>query len=210
MSWQAPNLARRAFVNLRPLRRVSALFSAVAVLFTAWNVQASRSAGLGAERVVADLTRIERETEVAAARLATIERDLGAFDLTGDNRKTLFLNARIEERSFSWNLLLTRLAEAEPRGVRIVELSPRFATRAEKPTDERRPTLASRPGPASRSPVGLQISGEAEDDEALLDFVDRLFAHPAFDSPKLERESRTGSGTLQFGLTTTYLPEPAG
>ncbi|MEM9408494.1 MAG: hypothetical protein AAGA81_20850, partial [Acidobacteriota bacterium] len=42
--------------------------------------------------------------------------------------------------------------------------------------------------------------------EALLDFVDRLFAHPAFAQPLLERESRQTDSLINFNLETYYRP----
>lgn len=193
MSWQAPNLARDPFVNRRPVVRTSAALTLAALALTGWNAVSYLRAGSGAATMAAEIQRLERESAEARARLATIERDLASQDLAALNRRTTFVNARIEERTFSWNLLFTRLAEALPRGVRLASLSPRFG---EQPAagDE-------------RAPVVLQIKGEAEEGEALLEFVDRLFEHPAFDSPNLSREGQSGGG-LGFDLRVVYLPEP--
>ena len=201
MIWQAPNLARDPFANLRPLVRASALLTLAAVVLTGWNLFSYLRAGSGAAHLEADLARVAHETDEARARLATIERDLAAHDLAAENKRAAFLNERIEERSFSWNLLLTRLAEAEPRGVRIRNLSPAFGKKG-------REAVASIATGDRRAPVALSIQGEAQDGEALLDFIDRLFAHPAFDSPKLAREGKQDGGVTAFTLSVIYLPEP--
>ena len=60
-----------------------------------------------------------------------------------------------------------------------------------------------------RTPVELRIAGEAQDDESLLVFVDRLFAHPSFERPNLQNESRQSDGGLGFSLTVTFYPDPA-
>ena len=54
----------------------------------------------------------------------------------------------------------------------------------------------------------LQISGQTRRDEALLQFIRNLFAHPAFRDPNLVAESQIeGGGTLvRFDATVTYLP----
>ncbi len=52
----------------------------------------------------------------------------------------------------------------------------------------------------------LTLHCEAKDDEALLRFVDNLFAHPAFSEPNLENEEREDSGLLRFDLTVQYQP----
>lgn len=195
MSWQAPNLARDPFVNQRPLVRASLLFAVAAIALTLFNVISYLRAGSGVATLATEITRLERETAASRARLATIDHDLANRDLVALNRKTEFVNARIEERTFSWNLLFTRLAEAQPRGVRLASLKPQFGKKA---ADGK-----------SRAPVELHIKGEAEDGEALLEFVDKLFAHPAFDSPNLTREGRAGGGVTEFDLHVVYLPEPS-
>jgi hypothetical protein len=202
VNWQAPNLARDPFVNLRPLVRTSAALTVAALLLTGWNVVSYLRAGSGAAGLEGELARVTSETEAAKARLATIERDLAAHDLATENRKAEFLNARIAERTFSWNRLLTNLAAAAPRGVRIRSLSPSFGKVGSG--------AAARPASAGASgSVALAIQGEAEDGEALLEFVDRLFAHPAFDSPKLTREGKQGGEITSFSLNVAYLPESA-
>ncbi len=86
-----------------------------------------------------------------------------------------------------------------PRGVRLARLAPAPFK------DERRAREATSPPPAERR-VTLQIVGETEDDESLLEFVDRLFAHPAFERPNLSREARVKSGGLGFTIAVAYLP----
>jgi hypothetical protein len=198
VSWLGPDLARRPFVNLRPVHRTATALTALAVLLTAWNVFTYERAGSGAAARSAEIARLERESAAARERLATIETDLAARDLDAENRRATFLNARIEERTFSWNLLFDRLAEAQPRQVRLRSLSPRVV-------GERRGGRGSRTA-SVRTPVELRIQGEAEDDESLLEFVDRLFAHPSFDEPDLQTESRAGGG-LSFNLTVVFYPE---
>lgn len=198
MIWQAPNLAREPFANLRPLTRLVALLTIAAVALTGWNVLSYLRAGSGSAQRAAEIAEVERATAEARARLDTIERDLRAHDLAAENARATFLNLRIEERVFSWNQLFTRLAEVAPRGVRIRSLAPKFGA------EKGRRGVA--PGAGHRGVVSLGIAGEAQDDEALLEFVDRLFEHPAFDTPKLSKEAKAG-GDLTFSLTVTYLPK---
>jgi hypothetical protein len=199
VSWQAPNLARDPFVNQRPLVRASALLALVAILLTGWNVISYLRAGSGAAAMTSELAELERQSAQARARLATLERDLAGQDLAAFNRKAQFVNERIAERSFSWNLLFTRLAEAMQRGVRLSSVSPRFGGKRARGAAE-----AARLGAA----VELHLRGQAEDGEALLEFVDRLFEHPAFDRPDLNREAQSRDAGTAFDLTVNYLPEP--
>lgn len=199
MSWQAPNLARARFENLRPLTRVSTLLAVLALAATAWNSTTwVRAGAIGAEKT-AELGRLNRETAEANARISTLEDDLRAADLESENERAAFLNQRIAERAFSWNLLLDRLVEAMPAGVRLRQLSP-----ASEPRSARRTANPIRaPGPET---VTLRVSGEAEDDEALLALVDRLFADVHFRAPDLAGETTREDGLIQFELAVRYLP----
>lgn len=199
MSWQAPNLARARFENLRPLSRISLLTAAAALALTAWNATTwVRTGAIGAEKA-AELERLTRETAEARARVATLEADLRAADLEAENERAEFLNQCIAERAFSWNLLLDRLVAAMPTGVQLHQLSPSVAPRGRG----RSRVAASAIEPEK---VGLKISGQAEDDEALLELVDRLFGDPHFRAPDLASESTRDDGLVQFNLAVQYLP----
>ncbi|MCM2268618.1 MAG: hypothetical protein NDJ75_00775 [Thermoanaerobaculia bacterium] len=191
MNWQAPNLARRPFLHLRPLRRVAAALALVAVALTAWNVASYLRVGSGHAARVAELERLAAETAAARDRLATLTADLATRDLAAENRRAAFLNERIAQRTFDWNALFDRLAEVQPGGVRLRSLTPRFAAGA---TD-------------GRAAVALTLDAEASDGEAMLELVDNLFAHPSFASPNLSRESRQRGGEVDFDLTVDYFPE---
>ena len=201
MSWQAPNLASQPFLNLRPLRRTAWTLAAAAFLLTAWNVVSYVRAGAGTVSRVAKLEKLETETAAARRKLATIDHGLAAIDLAAENQRAEFLNERIEERSFSWNELFDRLAATLPDGVRLRSLAPKVVSRKERTGHSR--SAATTGG--ERPPVELTIRGEAEGDDELLAFVDRLFADPAFESPSLHRESREAGG-VAFDLTARYRP----
>jgi len=198
VSWPAPNLARAPFLNRRPLHRVAGTLAALALALTGWNVATYTRAGSGAAAKRGEITRLRQQVDAARSRLATIESDLASRDLAAENRRAAFLNSRIEERAFSWNQLFDRLAEALPRGVRLRNLSPRVLGGQ----------AGRRGGTASlRTPVRLNITGEAEDDEALLELVDNLFAHPSFAAPDLQSERRTPGDALSFKLDVVYYPQ---
>lgn len=199
MSFAGPNLSREPFANVRPLWRAAATLWVAAALLVAWNVAAYLRSGTGAVERAAELERLRRTTAESRARIQTLESDLQRADLARANARTEYLNQRIGERAFSWNLLLDRLAETMPRGVRVVRLSP-------EPFKDDRRRGEVEPAPRVERRVALEIAGEAEDDEALLEFVDRLFSHAAFDRPSLARETRTKAGTLNFTISAAYRP----
>jgi len=201
--WQEPNLARAPFVNERPVRRLAVtlwlLFALVGGL-AAWQAVASRQA---TSARLAELARLNTEAAAARERAATLERELRGADLPAQNERTAFLNRRLAERAFSWSRLLESVTAVMPRGVRLVRLSPEgFGS------EQRRAGMPVRAAATTR--VEMRVSGEAEETEALLEFVDRLFQHPAFDQPNLARESERKDSRIQFELAVAYLPEVAG
>lgn len=201
--WQEPNLSRAPFVNERPVRRLAVtlwvLFAVVAGI-AAWQ---SRSSRQETSSRVAELVRLNSETVSARERAVSLESELRKADLTAQNERTEFLNRRLAERTFSWSNLLESLTQAMPRGVRLMQLSPEGFT-----TERLRAT--NKPKSAATTRVAMRITGEAEDTEALLEFIDRLFQHPAFDRPNLAREAEKKDLRIQFQLAVTYLPEVAG
>jgi hypothetical protein len=207
VTWQAPNLAREPFENSRPARRVALALGFAALALTAWNVGTWWRTGAGAAERAHELERLTSTTAAARERIRTLETDLAATDLERANEEAEFLNERIDERVFSWNRLLDDLVEAMPAGVRLRQLSPkresgRTAGGARRPRQVRVASAAT-----EEREVELQIRGEAEDDEAMLEFVDRLFAHPAFRAPDLAGESRSPTGEVSFELSVVYRPD---
>ncbi len=202
-TWQGPNLAGAPFENQRPIERLAALLwilALVAVAIGAWRFHVlERDSGTKAS----DLARYTTETASARERATALETELEHADLPGLNQRTEFLNRRLTERAFSWNRLLDRLTETLPRGVRLRTLTPQ-AFAKETPASLRRGATAAPAAAVTR--VSLRLDGQAEDTEALLEFVDRLFAHPEFDQPNLARESEKKDLLIDFDLSVDYLP----
>lgn len=202
LQWQEPNLARAPFLNERPVRRLATvlwiLFAGVAAL-AVWSSLASRQQ---AGDRLAELARLDTETAAARERTATLERELRSANLSAQNERVEYFNQRLSERTFSWGRLLETLSETMPRGVRLIRLSPEGFTKERRGGTEARQSVAT-------THVALRISGEAEETEALLEFVDRLFQHPAFVRPLLSRESEKPDARIQFELAVSYLPQIA-
>jgi hypothetical protein len=196
------NLSRRPFVNNRPVTRAAILlwligFVLLAVdVFVFWSYLENSREKRAAVR--------SGQEEIAAARqaLARREEQVARLDLGRQNEEVGYLNGKIAQRTFSWSRLFDRLAEVLPSDVRLQRLSPRGL--ADEKTERqavRRPTVRR-----TTDLVTLQIGGQAKSDEALLEFVDDLFAHPSFADPNLAHEAREKDGLIRFELAVDYLP----
>lgn len=203
MRRSAPNLAARPFVNRRPVRRATLLLwiSGGLLLFGNLALYWNHFTGFSDRRQ--RLVDLQQKIESASAEIDELEAELRGLDLAAQNRQVGFLNAKIAERTFPWSELFDRLGEVLPRQVRLYRLTPRVVR------DSGGSGLrADRPG---RGEVLLNLDGAAETDDALLAFVDALFAHEAFGSPDLGREARKEKrGVVEFSLSVSYLPLAAG
>lgn len=196
----APNLARRPFLNTRPVLRVAVLLWALGGLLLLGNVLVFQNYLSGSEEIREKLAEGRAEIDRQRADIARLEQELAGFDLEGMNEQVEFLNRRIAQRTFSWSLLLDRLAETLPEDIRLNRLEPLGRAGGKQ---SRRSTPEAEDGR-----VPLAITGEARDEEALLIFLDDLFAHPSFTDPDLTRERRA-DGLTRFDLNVVYLPGEA-
>jgi Tfp pilus assembly protein PilN len=200
----ALNLSRRPLINRRPVQRAAtALWAAAAVVLAIDALVVVRhltSAHDGRDR----LAEVEAEIRQEAESLQRLDRSLRAFDLEEQNRHVEFLNGKIAQRTFPWSRLFEQLGDTLPTGVRLQSLRPAVE---EGDTEERpRSTRSAATAAPAERWVQLQIAGEAETSEAILELVDALFRHPAFSRPSLLNEAQARS-VYRFNLVVRYLPD---
>jgi Tfp pilus assembly protein PilN len=196
------NLARRPFINTRPVVRLAAILWALGLVLLAVNVALFMGYLNASQETRTRLATRQGEVERERVAVQALRDQLATLHLDQQNREVAFLNRMIDERTFSWSLLFDRLAEVLPDNVRLLRLTP--TSLVQKETEAA--LLAGRePKPL---PVVLSMSCEAKDDESVLSFVDNLFVHPAFAEPNLASEQREDNGQLKFEITVQYLPNP--
>jgi len=200
-SAESLNLAQRPFVNTRPVERVAAILWVLGVALLAWNLKLFMGYLGSSQATRGKLATLERDIAVEQRTNAELQGQVAKLGLDQENREVTFLNRKIEERTFSWSLLFDRMAEVLPDQVRLLRLKPSNVVQREIGLGPRASARELNP-----PPVVLTLNCEAKDDEALLRFVDNLFAHPAFSEPNLENEEREDSGLLRFDLTVQYQP----
>lgn len=198
------NLARRPFLNSRPVVRVSLFLWLLGLVLLLGNVSLFRSYLNNSADKRQEIAQREREIERQRRVAGELEARLESIDLESLNEQVDFLNEQIAQRTFSWSLLLDRLAEVLPDDVRLNRLMPVTGERA-----ERRFERSSRSGRA-RGPEGtvrLTMTGETRTDEALYQFVDNMFKHPSFVDPNFSRERKEQDGDLvTFEVSVLYIP----
>lgn len=198
------NLSRRPFLNSRPVVRVSLLLLLLGLALLLWNVvQFQRYLSESADKR-AQIEQGEREVARQQQISAELQSRLAALDLEQMNERVEFLNEMIAERTFSWSLLLDRLAEVLPNDVRLVRLTPKVSDREQQQQTRRRTQAREE---ERRIPLGISAESRGDDNAHLL-FVDNLFAHPAFADPDITRQERLeeAGNLLKFEVTVQYIP----
>lgn len=197
------NLARRPFLNSRPVVRTALLLWVLGGLLLVVNVTFFWSYLSGSEDKRALIAKGDGEIARREDAVRQLETRLNNYDLKANNEKVDFLNTRIAQRTFSWSLLLERLADVLPNDVRLSQLQP--DTGSEKRGSAARARVAKVGVAAGEVP--LKISGESRTNEALLRFQSNLFAHPAFGYPNLlsQAQGDKQSNLISFELTAQYI-----
>jgi Tfp pilus assembly protein PilN len=201
------NLARRPFLNSRPVVRVALLLwllGLALLLVNLWQFLGYRGRSADKREQIA---RSEAEIERQRAYLTRLQKTLDGFDLPAQNQKVDFLNKQIAERTFSWSQLLDRITERLPNDVRLNRLAPLTGDKAERQLQRSGATGVRRSARAG-DVVPLLITGESRNDDALSSFVQSLFK-PPFTDANLAREEREEDGkTLKFEISVQYRPSP--
>jgi len=193
------NLARDPFVNRRPIRRIAVLVWVLALTLLAINARSYWRHFVGQDRQQSELAELEPRIAAERGQLDAALESLTQYDLDWQGEQVTFLNAKIAERTFSWSALFDHLSEVLPRNVRIERVTPHVA----KP-GRSRARLALR---EAEDEVELQLTGAAEQDDALLVLIDAFFAHDRFRRPNLKVESRNKDGSeVGFSMTVVYKP----
>ncbi|MFL6237737.1 MAG: PilN domain-containing protein [Thermoanaerobaculia bacterium] len=199
------NLARRPFLNSRPVVRVALLLwllGLALLLVDLWQFLGYRGRSADKREQIA---RSEAEIERQRAYLARLQKTLDGFNLEAQNQKVEFLNKQIAERTFAWSQLLDRIAERLPNDVRLNRLAPLTGDKAER---QRTGSTAARRTVKTSDLVPLLITGESRSDEALSSFVDNLFKPPFTDANPTREEREEDGKTLKFEISVQYRPGP--
>ncbi|HEV8581535.1 MAG TPA: PilN domain-containing protein [Thermoanaerobaculia bacterium] len=197
------NLARRPFLNSRPVVRVSILLWVLGLVLLLANLYLFRNYLSSSADKREQIARGEEEIQRQQRLAQQLQSRLDKIDLVRQNQQVDFLNQKIEERTFSWSLLLDRLVEVLPDDIRLNRLTPETGEREER---EERGLRRQQRRRSVEGQIPLIISAETRSDTALNQFVDNLFAHPAFADPNLLREERQESNLVKFELTVQYIP----
>jgi hypothetical protein len=196
------NLSRRPFLNSRPVVRVSLILFLLGLILLLVNVSLFWGYLSSSKDMRADIVKGEQEVDRQRDQVRRLEARLDDIPLTDLNTKILFLNGKIQDRTFSFNQLLDHLGKVLPNDVRLNRLIPLTGDQAGQAGQSR----GARRVKFQDGRVPLQIVGETRDVEALDQFVQNLFA-PPFAEPNLARQEKSDDENVwRFDVTVQYIP----
>lgn len=199
----ALNLARRPFVDTRPVNTFTAVLVAAVVILSAmsWRTLAvyiggSRGTQAAITRLGSEIARYEDQRKAGEAALARFDvEDLG-FSIED-------ANAIARRRAFSWTRFLSRLEDVLPHEVRVVTIGLSrgdFEAKAARPARPAGGTSA-----AGGIPVELQLV--SRDPLGLARTIRAFYASPWFDLPvphSDEGQERAGPEGRRLSLGVQY------
>ncbi len=160
---QGINLARRPFVNRRPVLRLAVLLWIAGTALAVHNVRQYWGHWQGTSVYRQRLTEVEGRVREERDKLGLQDQALAKVRLASQNRRTVFLNQLITYRTFPWSALFDDLEEVLPLDVRLVSVRPNVKLSAEPEAPRRRRRANSRRPRSSRAATGEgAAAGEGE------------------------------------------------
>ncbi len=223
------NLARRPFVNRRPVARLASLLWLVGVALLLVNVRLYGGHWQGTAVNRQRLAEVNRQIEEESRKLDDVDRRLRRVNLARQNRQVAFLNRLITARTFPWSALFDDLEEVLPHDVRLQSVQPTVQLKEPPREPRRRRATAIRSRRSSAEPppeeaetdarsapdeeevlgsneVLLSLSAVAKSEDAMIELIERLYASPSFRAPFLPGEVRNlASGATSFSISVVYL-----
>lgn len=214
------NLAKKPFINRRPVVRLAAVLWALGGLLLAVNffLYSSHWQGTADNRKL--LAESERSLREQEQRLEEQDRQLTSLNLRSKNREAAFLNGLISQRTFPWSALFDHLERVTPIDIRLVTVQPAVHlagsennTRGGRRSGRNRSATSVWDANTTENGQGadeveLRLSGWSKTEEALTEFIDTLYQDPSFRRILLRNEAlenEAGRQSIRFNLEVLFL-----
>ncbi len=183
------NFARRPFRNERPVLTAITVMAALALLFFAANAQLYLRFSRQVEGTRREIAGLERRRDTAVKASQESRRAVEGYRLSKLAEEASGLQTIVQERRFSWLVLLARLEKTLPPDVRLSRLVPRFD---------------------SSESVAVDLAILGRNAESIVRTVAALSKDPAFHDVVLESEASPETGVPEgytFQMRMRYVPQ---
>jgi hypothetical protein len=182
------NLASRPYRDYRPVYAAVVVMSLLAAFLMLQNVETYVRYTHETRNTRAKIAAIEAETARERQREQSVQAQLKGLDLVRLDAQTKFVNAKLQERAFSWSTLLDQLESVLADDVRLISVSPSFA---------------------EDGTIDLALDLRSKAGDGMTRTINRMNADPQFSRPFPSGETATPDG-YAFDLQVEYLPPPVG
>lgn len=180
------NLASRPYRDYRPVYAVVVVLSLLTAFLMLNNIETYYRYSRETQTTRAKIASLEAQAEKERQLQQAAEQKLRGLDLQRLDAQTKFVNAKLQERAFSWSVLLDELESILGDDVRLVSVAPSFG---------------------KDSHVALALQFESKSGDGLVETLNRMNADPQFIDPFPSVESAQGEGMYAFSIDVRYQPE---
>lgn len=182
------NLASRPYRDYRPVYAAVVVMSLLAAFLMLQNVETYVRYTHETRNTRAKIAAIEAETARERQREQSVQGQLKGLDLVRLDAQTKFVNAKLQERAFSWSTLLDQLESVLADDVRLISVAPSFS---------------------DDGSIHLALDLRSKAGDGMTRTMNRMNADPQFTNPFPSGESVTPEG-YAFDMQVEYLPPPVG
>jgi type IV pilus assembly protein PilN len=187
------NLAARPYRDYRPVYAAVVVLSLLTAFLMLNNIETYYRYIRETKTTRTKIASLETQLQKERQRLQMTEQRKAGLDLARLSAQTRFINSKLQERAFSWSVLLDELESILGDDVRLISVSPSF-------TEE--------------GPVRLSLQFESKTDSGLTETIDQMNADPQFIDPFPRTQTTAENGRYKFFITVDYVPQhnprPAG
>lgn len=187
------NLAARPYRDYRPVYAAVVVLSLLTAFLMLNNIETYYRYIRETKTTRTKIASLETQLQKERQRLQMTEQRRAGLDLARLGAQTKFINSKLQERAFSWSVLLDELESILGKDVRLLSVSPSFT---------------------EQGPVRLTLRFESKSDSGLTQTIDRMNADPQFIEPFPKMQTAGDDGRYRFELAVDYValhnPMPAG
>lgn len=180
------NLASRPYRDYRPVYAAVVALSLLTAFLLLNNVETYYRYARETQSTRAKIASLEAQAQKERELQQIAERRVANLNLARLDAQTTFVNAKLQERAFSWSVLLDQLESILADDVRLISVSPSFG---------------------ADGPVELSLEFESKSRDGLMKTLERMYANPQFHDPFPSVESSDEAGIFHFTMTVNYAPE---
>ncbi|MDQ3282454.1 MAG: hypothetical protein M3Q69_13720 [Acidobacteriota bacterium] len=180
------NLASRPYRDYRPVYAAVVVMSLLTAFLMLNNVDTYYRYTHETRNTRAKIASVEAQTERERELGRKVQERLGSIDLGHLDAQTRFVNAKLEERAFSWSALLDELESVLADDVRLISVAPTFT---------------------EQGPVQLSLAFETKTADGMITTINRMNDDPRFREAFPSFEAQRETGGFAFTLSAKYLPE---